>query len=138
MIFVISNITTMKKILSLSILLLTLLLTVQAQERGDTFTPGKNTIVYKVGCGAPNGIYVDEITATSATIHWYTNGAAYYKVQYYNVNDPRENGTLMTNLGSVAVDELKPCSTYKFVITAKCPTGVSKSMVQMFSTQGCK
>jgi len=127
----------MKKILSI-IILLTLLSGVQAQGRADTHKKGKDVVSHQIDCGIVQGIFVDEITATSATIHWYTNGAAYYKVQYYNVRDPRENGTLMTNLGSVAVDGLKPCTTYKFVIYSKCPENINRSAVQMFSTLGCK
>lgn len=127
----------MKKLLSI-IILLALLSGVQAQGRVDTHKKGNETVRQQIDCGIVQGIFVDEITATSATIHWYTNGAAYYKVQYYNVNDPRENGTLMTNLGSVAVDGLKPCTTYRFVITSKCPENINRSGVQMFGTLGCK
>lgn len=127
----------MKKILSI-IILLTLLTGLQAQGRVDTHKKGNVSTKTQIDCGSVQGVFVDEITATSATLHWNTNGAAYYKVQYYNVQDPREKGTLMTNLGSVAVDGLQPCATYKFVIHSKCPEGINRSQVQMFSTLGCK
>ena len=125
----------MKKIIT-RIISLVVLTSMQAQQRNDIQVGGNNT-QFKNGCGAPVGVFVDEITAISATIHWNTNGAAYYKVQFYNVNDPREKGTLMTNLGSVMLDNLSPCGTYKFIITAKCADGFSKTQVMTFRTQGC-
>lgn len=125
----------MKKLITLLISLL-VLTGMDAQQRND-ISSGGSQILLKDGCGAPVGVFVDEITAISATIHWNTNGAAYYKVQFYNVNDPREKGTLMTNLGSVMLDNLSPCGTYKFIITAKCADGFSKTQVMTFRTQGC-
>jgi len=125
----------MKKLIALTISLL-MLVSMQAQQRNDIQVGGNQTQM-KDGCGAPVGVFVDEITLISATIHWNTNGAAYYKVQFYNVNNPREKGTLMTNLGSVMLDNLTPCATYRFIITAKCADGLSKTQAMSFSTKGC-
>lgn len=127
----------MKKLITI-IILLTLAITVNAQSRGIQAKKGQQTYKAPSECGAPQGIFVDEITANSVTIHWMTNGAAFYQIQYVNLRNPQEKGTLITNLGSVAIDNLQPCATYKFVIIAKCPDGLSRSRNQAFTTQGCK
>lgn len=127
----------MKKLLSI-IILLSITLAVNAQNRGIQAKRGNQTYKTPTACGTVQGIFVDEITANSVTIHWMTNGAAFYQVNYYNARNPQEKGTLMTNLGSVAIDNLQPCATYKFVIIAKCPDGLAKSRNQVFFTQGCK
>jgi hypothetical protein len=127
----------MKKLLTI-IFLLTIATALQAQNRGLQGKRGQQTYKTTSECGVPQGIFVDEITANSVTIHWMTNGAAFYQIHYYNTRNPQEKGTLMTNLGSVAIDNLQPCATYKFVIIAKCPDGLAKSRNQVFFTQGCK
>lgn len=124
----------MKKLISIICLVAVAQFSIFAQERSEANKPGAGGAQFKVTCEVPSTIFVDEITATSATIHWNTTGAAYYKVQYYNVKDPQDSGLLMTNLGSVMLDNLQPCATYRFVISAKCPGGVSRSVIQAFST----
>lgn len=99
--------------------------------------PHQNAMM-KSGCGDVTGIFVDEINAYSATIHWNTNGAAQYMVQYVNMNNRKDKGTLVTPLGSVALDNLTPCATYQFVVIAKCNDGNYKSHPQIFITPGCK
>jgi hypothetical protein len=112
----------------------------QAQMRVNTKLrnmPHQNELM-KGSCGAATGIFVDEINSNSATIHWTTNGAKQFVVQYVNINDPKDKGMLITPFGSVALDNLTPCATYKFVILAKCVDGNYKSKPQMFVTLGCK
>ncbi len=92
---------------------------------------------FKEGCGKPSSIFIDEITSTSATIHWNTNGAMHYKVVYINNKDKTDRGALITPLGSVAIDNLTPCNNYQVIIIAKCPDGIYRSYPQVFSTLGC-
>lgn len=127
----------MKKLLSI-IFLLAIAISVNAQGRVISGKNGQEGYKTPAPCGAVQGIFVDEITANTVTLHWATNGAAFYQIKYYNVRNPQETGTLTTNLGSVAIDNLLPCATYKFVIIAKCPDGMNRSRVQAFTTLGCK
>lgn len=132
------QITTMKKLIAIFFLIACIPLFSIAQNRSDAYKPGSANPQLKATCDAPTTVFVDEINATSATIHWNTTGAAYYIVQYFNPKNPQDKGTLMTNLGSVVVDNLQPCTTYRFIITAKCPGGNSRAVQQAFITLGCR
>ncbi len=94
-------------------------------------------IILKDGCGPVTGVFVDEITARTATVHWSTNGAMYYELKYINLKGPKDRATLVTNLGSVAIGNLMPCSTYRFVIISHCKDGLDHSDPQVFNTGGC-
>lgn len=129
----------MKKLtIILTILLMTQVAQSQIHMNNQVRNMPHQNEMMKGGCGAVTGIFVDEINASSATIHWTTNGANQYIVQYVNINNRKDKGSLVTRLGSVALDNLVPCGTYQFVIIAKCNDGNYKSRTQMFVTLGCK
>jgi hypothetical protein len=131
----------MKKLtIIISAILLITQITLQAQigqeNRGRNVARGEQNM-WKEGCGTPLGIFVDEITANSATIHWQSNGAKGYKVEIMELKNPSRKLTLITPLSSVAVGNLDPCKGYLFFIYAKCPYEVNRSEPQVFKTLGC-
>lgn len=125
----------------LTIFLLITQVSLQSQVRSDKTVrnnPAYDNSAFKSGCGVPTGIFVDEITSTSATLHWATNGARQYKIMIVNTDRPQEKGTLHTPLGSVAFDNLTPGCTYQVTIIARCEDRLYRSYPVRFTTLGIK
>lgn len=75
------------------------------------------------GCGTPNGLFADQITLTSATLHWNAvPGAIAYSVEI----QAAPNGGWIAVTGSpvdtnfIVVDSLLPHATYEWRVKATC------------------
>lgn len=72
----------------------------------------------------PTGLFVDGITATSATLHWNAvPGADKYQVMINNIAVPADKFKKKPGTNSVTVGMLTPGSTYSCKVKTICPGG---------------
>lgn len=90
-------------------------------------------------CVIPTGLFVDNITSSSAKLHWSDEYASSYTIQLKKTPNG-VNQTFTTPTNSITINNLVGCSSYKFKVKAKCSTGgfTTFSPFSSFSTAGCK
>jgi hypothetical protein len=87
----------------------------------STFSPSAffNTLSCGSTCSVPTGLFANNITSTSATLHWNSTGATTYKVRY------RVTGTTAWTLKGSSTNSknltgLTPATAYQWQIRSKC------------------
>lgn len=92
-------------------------------------------------CVIPVGLFADNVTATSVTLHWSDEYASLYTVKFKN-NATGVTQTLTSPVNSLAVTGLSGCISYKFRVKAKCNSGANTNFSAWYTFNsgglGCK
>jgi hypothetical protein len=90
-------------------------------------------------CTAPSGLSVLNLTSTGATLSWAPEtGAISYGVAWKDSSSTKWTSTNGITTTSFNLQGLTDCTTYQFMIEAKCNTGGSTySGAVSFTTKGC-
>lgn len=88
------------------------------------------------GCTSPLNLYLDNITAYTATLHWtLVNGATGYTVESKNINDV--SWTVYPSVGATVsqseILNIEPEGTYQVRVTSNCTGGSCVSIVHQFT-----
>lgn len=91
-------------------------------------------------CPVPTGLYANNITNTSAKLHWGSTGATNYRVRYRQIGTTTWTSKYPT-ANNVVLNGLLPSSLYEWQVRSKCqdPSGVvlsSWSSLSNFQTTG--
>ncbi|MBK9730677.1 MAG: choice-of-anchor B family protein [Chitinophagaceae bacterium] len=92
-------------------------------------------------CVVPTGLFADNLAAGTATLHWSDEYSSKYTITLKN-NNTGVAQTLTSATNSFVATGLASCTSYKFKVKAKCPTGGTTVFSPFYSFtsggNGCK